>query len=93
MRASSRLSRADLAPGERFGERKPAEFGAGVLELRELACVLDPLGDRLEVERLAELQDRVQERGLIWPVGHAGDERAVDLEDVDRELPDGSSEE
>ena len=33
-----------------------------------------------------ELQDRVDERRLVRSVGHAGDERAVDLEDVDREL-------
>ena len=52
---------------------------------RQLRRLLDALGDGLEVERLAEPQDREDDRRLGRPVVEARDERAVDLQLVDRE--------
>jgi hypothetical protein len=72
---------------ERPGEQEALTLVALLpLEALELCLVLDAFAERLEVERLAELDEGVDEgRGLLGG-GDAGDEGAVDLERVDREL-------
>ena len=48
--------------------------------------LLDPLGERLDRERLAELDERADERLALLGLGEPRDERAVDLQRVDGEL-------
>ena len=52
----------------------------------ELGALLDTLGERLDVECLAELNECVDERGRPFRSGYAADERAVDLQGVHGEL-------
>ena len=56
------------------------------LELGVLLGLLDPLGQGLETEGLAQLDQGADQRPGLGRVGHGGDERAVDLEGVDGEL-------
>src|SRR5258707_953343 len=55
------------------------------LQLRKLVRLLDSFSHCLEVQGLAQLEDRTYERGLVRAGGHRRDEGAVDLELVDRE--------
>ena len=50
-----------------------------------LVGLLDALGNDLEPERPPEIDDRPGDRGPLAGRRDAGDERAVDLQDVDRE--------
>src|SRR5665213_3070771 len=56
-----------------------------LLEQRELARLLDALGERLDRERLAELDERADQGVPFGVTADAGDERAVDLQGVDGE--------
>ena len=47
---------------------------------------LDALGDDAQVEPVGEVDGRADDRGVLRAVGHARDERLVDLELVDAEL-------
>ena len=58
----------------------------GALQVLELGQVLDALAEGLEVERLAQVDEGLDERGRLLGGGDALDEGAVDLERVDREL-------
>jgi len=62
-----------------------AELAAELAQGGQLFGCLDAFGDRLQTERLTEGQDPPGEGGVLGALGHAGDEGAVDLEDVDRE--------
>src|SRR5207344_165903 len=74
-----------------LGGRWPAEevslalVAAKAPQLRELLRRLDALGHRLEPERAAQADDGAHDRGISTVRGQARDERAVDLEHVDRE--------
>ena len=85
--ASRTSSRADDVewPGEQVALTLVDVLGA---QPRPLVDRLDPLGHGLEPEHLAQLDERVHDgRGLLG-VGDGGHEGLVDLEDVDRELPE-----
>src|SRR5579864_8378415 len=56
------------------------------LELGQLRALLDALGERLQVERLAEAHEDVDEGRRLLRRRHGADEAAVDLDRVDREL-------
>ncbi len=72
---------------ERAGEEEAlGEVAALELQRADLAVLLDTLGERLQAERLAELDQGVRERVRLAGEREAGDERAVDLERVDGEL-------
>ena len=60
------------------GAAEPAQDG-------DLLGSLDALGDDLEVEGAAELDDRPGQHGPVAALADPVDERLVDLEDVDRE--------
>ena len=62
-----------------------AEVAAEREQLGELVGGLDPLGDDRHLEALAEADDRAGDRGLAAVDPDPVDERAVDLEHVDRE--------
>src|SRR5580700_10399671 len=49
--------------------------------------MFDALRERLEPERLPELDQSVGERVRLVRAREVGDERAIDLERIDRELP------
>src|SRR4051794_17553568 len=53
----------------------------------QLAELLDAFGHGRHAEALAELDDRVGERGVVGQRAEPLDERAVDLQRVDREAP------
>src|SRR5450755_911075 len=57
-----------------------------LLQLAQLGLVLDPLAECLEAEDLAELYERVYERLGLARCGDAGDEGAIDLQRIYREL-------
>src|SRR6202041_3083690 len=57
-----------------------------VLEQVELVRALDALGERLDRHRLAELHERADQRLAFGVLTETRDERAVDLQRVDREL-------
>src|SRR5579885_1247899 len=63
------------------------EVTAEDAEQLELLLRLDTLGDRREVERVAELDDRRHDRLVLRPGVELAHERAVDLDDVDGEVP------
>ena len=50
-----------------------------------LFLALDPFGDGHQTQGLGDLDDGLGQAGRVV-IGQRGDERAVDLEDVDREL-------
>ena len=56
------------------------------LECSQLGSVLDALTEGFETQRLAELDERVDQCWDSREDAIAGDERAVDFESVDREL-------
>ena len=73
---------------ERAGEHEAlAAVALFLLQLTELVLLLDALGERLQPELLAELHERADERARLGRVADRAHERAVDLEDVDGELP------
>lgn len=51
---------------------------------------LDALARHLQAERLREGDDRVHDGGVLGVVPEAVDERAIDLQAVDREVLDGA---
>jgi hypothetical protein len=56
-----------------------------LLQQSQLARLLDALGERLDRERLAELDERADQGVPFGILADAGDERAVDLQRVDGE--------
>src|SRR5579862_2254856 len=96
--APSMLGRDVLAAGEqlldlraqrRLGEVVPLRaVAAEAQKLVELPGALDSLGHRHEAEHLGHVDDRGGERELLRALVDVVDERLVDLEDVDRKLPD-----
>jgi hypothetical protein len=50
-----------------------------------LLGLLDALGDGVELEGVAQLDDRVGQGGVLAALADPVDERLVDLEHVDRE--------
>ena len=76
----------DLSNGDRTGEEVALPEGAAHLaEAVSLRRLLDPLGDRLQVERAGEADDRLHEPCLAWVVDDVVDELLGDLQLVDRE--------
>ena len=79
-----------------LGRRRPAEqvplplIAAEAAQLGELLRRLDALGDDLQPERAGEADDGADDGGVPAVRGQAGDERAVDLQHVDREALAGS---
>ena len=63
-----------------------AEAAAHLPEALGLGGMLDPLGHRREPERVAEPQDRVDERFIRAVADELVDERLRDLQRLDREL-------
>ena len=59
----------------------------GALEVLELVVVLDAFGKRVDPESLAQLDEGLDDRGRLVRGREVRDEGAVDLERVDRELP------
>ena len=57
-----------------------------VLQEAQLVLALDALGERLDRHRLAELHERADQRLAFGALRQARDERAVDLQRVDRKL-------
>src|SRR6185312_13208063 len=77
----------DHLRAERAGEQEALAAVAVLLpDQRELLRALDALGQGLDRERLAELNEASQEDLTLVPVADLRDERAVDLERVDWEL-------
>src|SRR6185312_15370536 len=83
-------AREKLAGGlgvQRSGEQEALTDVALLLaQERELAVILDPLGDGLDAQRLAEFDEGVDQARSLRVVGQAGDERAVDLQCIHGEL-------
>src|SRR5205823_13936829 len=78
----------DVVGRERSSEDEAlAAVAVLVLQLPELLLLLDPLGERLEAELLAELHERVQQHLRLGRLRDRRDERTVDLQDVDGKLP------
>ena len=74
----------DRGRAHRTGEQEPLPVAtAEIGEEAGLVGVLDPLGDHLEIQRPAEVDDGTRDRRSGAAGG--GDEGPVDLEDVDRE--------
>src|SRR5690606_15110649 len=63
-----------------------AEAQPEVAERGELAFGLDPLGDHVEVEARAQIDDRADDREVVAARGERAHEGLVDLERVDRKL-------
>ena len=62
------------------------EVASLTLQLEDLAVVFDTLGQRLQAECLAQLDERVGERVRLARARQVGDEGAVDLQRVNGEL-------
>jgi len=58
---------------------------AGAAHQLELVLGLDPFGGRLDAEAGAQAGYRLDDRDVLAAVAGAGDERAVDLDPVERE--------
>src|SRR5690606_10333679 len=94
-RATRRLlARARGEQGlERLRRRGPgeevalAEVAAERGEHRELLVGLDALGHRRQAERVRQRDDRGGDRRVLRLAAQPGDERAVELDDVQREAP------
>src|ERR1035441_4996034 len=70
---------------ERAGEQESLSSVAVLVFYQgELLLVLDALGERLDRERLAELDERVDQGLALLVVLQLGDEGAVDLQRLDR---------
>ena len=77
----------DLVWGDWAGEEVAlAERGVHLFEAVGLLLVFDAFGDHVEVQALAEVDDRLHEVGFLVIAVELVDEGFVDLEDVDREL-------
>ena len=63
-----------------------AAVAAELAQAGELGLVLDALGDRAQAEAAAELDERLDQRVALVRARRRGDERAVDLQRVDRQL-------
>lgn len=82
---AARQRRGRIAARHRPGEMKALDRGAA--DLRQdigLRLGLDALGDDLEVERHAELDDQLDDRAGPGVAADIVDERLVDLDRVDR---------
>jgi hypothetical protein len=66
-------------------ERSLSVVAAERLQFGELLARLDSLGDRQQLEGMAQLDDGVRHSGVFPPDQEAGDEEAVDLDDFDGE--------
>src|SRR5690348_257869 len=66
-------------------EEALTELAAEILQAVELLLQLDPFGDRLQLQRLAERDYRARECGFRIAPADVIDERLVDFENVDRE--------
>ena len=72
------------------GARPRIEISLGLvaaLRLQEFALLgrLDPFGEHPQAEPVRERDDRLRDGGVAAALRHRGDERAVDLETVDRQ--------
>jgi hypothetical protein len=84
--AGAGQDRGDLPRLRRPGEEETlAEVAAKVSQCRPLFVGLDPLGDRLQFERLTQLDDGLGQRRVLAVRGDPLHEGAVDLENVHRE--------
>jgi len=81
--------RLEEARGEFLGrQRRAAEealdlLAAGASEELLLFGVLHPFGDHRQLQAVGEGDDGAGDGGVVVVVGQAGDERLVDLQDVD----------
>src|SRR6266571_9259494 len=71
---------------DRRGEEIPLALVAAVRAQEfQLLHGLDPLGDHAHRERMCERDDRLRDRRVVPSLVHPADERAVDLEAIDRQ--------
>src|SRR5688572_8475359 len=78
---------AEVGGGEGAGEEEALPTVAVLaLEPVELGAVLDALGESLQSERLAQLDEAVDQRTRLVRVGDGVDERTIDLQRVHGEL-------
>ena len=78
--------RLDLVVGHRPAEQiSLGRVTPERAQVRELGVGFDTLGDDMEPERVTELDDSADDRGLLGAAAHPGDEALVDLQRVDRE--------
>jgi hypothetical protein len=78
----------ELVAGQRLGEVVALpELAAQLAQLLELLGALDPLGDRLQPHAAPQLDDRTRQRAVLAAARDGVDEALVDLQRVDRELP------
>ena len=79
--------RARRFRAERPRERKAlAEVASQVLELEQLAPRLHAFGDHIQPQAFTERNNRSHDLRVLSGMPDAGDERAVDLQRVKREL-------
>src|SRR6266850_4136876 len=78
--------RRDFLRWQRLAEQKALQLVAAV-GAQELALLdrLDPFGDDFQPQTMAERDDALGDRHVVRIVGYVLDERAVDLDAVDRE--------
>ena len=82
---SSRSTRLSNANG--FAIEIALTVAAAVLEQpARLLLGFDALGERREAEAVGDAQEHLGDRAVAFVVGQAHDERAVDLDHVDRQL-------
>ena len=85
-RRADAISRSIVAGGHRLGEQAALRAVAAELaQPLELLRPLDALRDDGQAERARHLDDRRDDRRVVLVAAEAGDERAVDLEHVERE--------
>lgn len=61
------------------------QVAPGIDQVRPLGFAFDPFGDNRQIERPAQLDDRVDQRNGVTPGAERRNERAVDLDLVDLE--------
>src|SRR5439155_12630059 len=92
--ASGDLRRLGEEAVDLVGRRRPGEeealreIAAELSQRRQLPVGLDALGDREQAERVGEADEVRRDRGVLRIVLDALDERAIDLDQVDREAPE-----
>src|SRR4051794_41729764 len=78
--------RLELVRAHRRGEQVALRaMAAEALEGLQLLDGLDALGDRAEAEAVGDVDDRTDDRRVVLLGAEAVDERAVDLDGVDRD--------
>src|SRR4051794_10644841 len=76
----------EVRRAQRLGEEVALRaLAAEALERLELLDGLDALGDRAEAEAVGDVDDRRDDRGVVLLGAEPVDERAVDLDRVDRD--------